>query len=66
MTAAHAKRSAGKPRPSACMNCSGPDQHDHVLQRSLESALDSTIQVAIGSFREAYRQIQCVMGALRT
>ncbi|GAA3904451.1 hypothetical protein GCM10022244_13310 [Streptomyces gulbargensis] len=34
--AAHAKRSAGKPQPSACINCSRPDQHDHVLQRPLE------------------------------
>ena len=25
-TAAHAKRSAGKPQPSACLNCSRPRQ----------------------------------------
>jgi hypothetical protein len=37
-TAAHAKRSAGKPLPSACINYSPPDQTDRVLQRSLESA----------------------------
>ncbi len=36
-TAAHAKRSAGKPQPSACINCSRPDQHDLVLQRPMES-----------------------------
>ncbi|GAA2122843.1 hypothetical protein GCM10009759_73590 [Kitasatospora saccharophila] len=34
--AAHAKRSAGKPQPSACMNCSRPDRHDQVLQRPLK------------------------------
>ncbi|MET9776867.1 IS3 family transposase [Streptomyces sp. NPDC006367] len=38
-TADHAKRPTGKPQPSACINCSRPDQHDHVLRRSLESTL---------------------------
>lgn len=37
--AVHAKRSAGKPQPSACINCSRPDQHNRVLQRPLETAL---------------------------
>ncbi|QES18947.1 hypothetical protein DEJ46_07480 [Streptomyces venezuelae] len=27
-----------KTQPSACMNCSWPDQHDHVLRRPLEIA----------------------------
>ena len=37
-TAAHARRSAGKPQPSACLNCSPPHVGDHVLQRPLEFA----------------------------
>ncbi|MFE4373803.1 hypothetical protein ACFRMN_37340, partial [Streptomyces sp. NPDC056835] len=31
-------RSAGKPQPSACLNCSRPDQPTTVLQRPLEFA----------------------------
>ncbi|MFJ3147028.1 IS30 family transposase [Streptomyces halstedii] len=37
------KTLAGKPQPSACINCSRPDQHDHVLQRSLETALAGSV-----------------------
>ncbi|MDQ0992556.1 hypothetical protein QFZ74_003784 [Streptomyces sp. V3I7] len=41
-TAAHAKRSTGKPQPSACINYSPPNTNDHVLRRSLETAMHLT------------------------
>lgn len=37
-TPAHARRSAGKPQPSVCLNCWPPHVSDHVLRRSLEFA----------------------------
>lgn len=37
----YAKRSTGKPRPSACINHSRPDQTNHVLRRSPETASTS-------------------------
>jgi hypothetical protein len=44
-TGAHARRSTGKPQPSVCINRSPPHVNDHVLRRSLESALYPGAQI---------------------